>query len=231
LDRRVKENQVKLVKMLSIAAVAAVAAMALIGTATASATTLCKANESKCATANTWPIGTKVVSTLEAGTEAKLEGIITTKCKNSEVVGETTKAGSPLIGKVTKVSFTNCTGCKTVKELHMPYEAKIAATTGGNGTLTTTTGGSGSPGSVLSECGGPGPCTAESASISLDVTGGLGGSEGADAKVVAEKEPLSLSGFLCLGSGAWSANYRITSATEPGKTAITNPPGFISATP
>jgi hypothetical protein len=99
---------VKLIKMLGLAMVAALAAMALLGAANASATQLCKVKESPCSAPNEYGNGT-VIKTELNGVEAELVGNFPVKCQNSTSEGETTgNVNGQVIGKLTKVSFTNC---------------------------------------------------------------------------------------------------------------------------
>jgi hypothetical protein len=201
----------KSLKTIGVAAVMAAAMLALVGASSASAATpnLCKANESTCSAGNTYPAGTAVVGKLESGKEAILTGALELKCKASEVKGIVNPGGT---GEITGASWTSCSPSCTVTAESLPWKATYAASGGGNGTMTVS-----SP-KVKIQCSFI-SCTFTATSVVLDVTGGSGGSEAADPKINASKEPLT-SGC---GAGSWTAPYRVTSI---GGTA--NAPGFIT---
>src|ERR1700742_2091588 len=99
----------------ALAVVGAVALLALgFGSATASATVLCKENKSPCPAASIYPVGTKLTASLKAGTEATLTApFVEIKCAKSEVEPIITGAGGP--GKLVQWQFNtmNFGACNT----------------------------------------------------------------------------------------------------------------------
>jgi hypothetical protein len=207
----------KSIRILGLGVVAALAVMAFVGAGSASAVTLCKANESPCTGTNKYPSGTAVSAHLKEGTVALLKtNIVNVTCSESETSGENTlESGSPLTGLVRTLSFGECetvlgTPC-TVTVVHLdalhPYNASIAATGGGNGTLTVTGNSLGNPGATV-ECATVINCTFTTASAALSVTGGT------MALAKASEVTLSQSGIKCPSTSTWNAEYRVT-APEP----------------
>lgn len=79
---------------LILAALAAVAAMALAGTASASATVLCKAAESPCAEANRYAKGTTIHTLMTEGEIVFKNELGSRACQNWTFTSKTTTAGS-----------------------------------------------------------------------------------------------------------------------------------------
>jgi hypothetical protein len=85
------------------AGVAALLALG-IGSASASATVLCKENKSPCPVASIYPVGTKLTASLKAGTEATLTApFVEIRCAKSEVEPILTGAGGA--GKLVQWQF------------------------------------------------------------------------------------------------------------------------------
>jgi hypothetical protein len=121
----------KYLKMLGLAAVAAMALMAFASAA--SATTLEVGGVPKNSSV-------EIKSSLKTGTSALLKdefGTTTDTCTTSEVSGKTegTFTGASVGGKVTALTFKNCTHTTTVIA---PGSLSVAWTSGTNGTVTST---------------------------------------------------------------------------------------------
>jgi hypothetical protein len=221
---------VKYAKIMSLAAVAAVAIMALVGAGSASATTMCKKNESPCSSANQWPSGTKFTA---VSSEALLTGSLEVHCASTIELTTNATSGSPLAGTVNALKWTSCGGgCTSATTTTLP-SGSLEASSGGNGTMT-------AEGAVveLKPCLGFFTCVATASNASLAFTGGSGGSEAADAKATASNVPVSISGFGCGTSGTWNAGggsggsaYVVKTAKTPTETAVSNPPVFASKSP
>jgi hypothetical protein len=200
----------KHLKVLSLMVVAIAAMAAFTGVSSASAASkLCTSVSPTCS--GQFAAGDTLTGTVEAGTQAKLSGIITLSCSASSVVVEVTGEGT---GKVTGATWTSCTpsGCTaTAEAASLPWSGTYAATSGGNGSLSVS-----SP-KVKVVCGLT--CTFTASSVNLAFTQGSGGSEANDAKVVASNVPLT----SACGSGTWNATYRITSAHMATGGTVSNP--------
>jgi hypothetical protein len=213
--------QVRLVKLLCAMSAAAIVVTALVGTTSASATSLCKEKAEVCPAASVYPAGTKIKARLKEGTEAVLESSLgTIRCKGSTAAGETTEeSGSPLMGTQTSMTFSECVFQKstvcTVTIEHLPWLVEGTEIEPGNGFVTISSGGTGTPQAHV-VCGSFVNCTWGEEKITLD---GEGGSPAIERllKVALVK----ISGFLCPTSTAASAEYEIT---EPQ-------PVFASAKP
>ena len=215
----------KLIKMLGLAAVAAVAAMAFLGAASASADTLCKANEEPCSAANSYAIGTTITGLTTAAKPATLLGIngsgetiVEEEC-HSTASGKTTKndgSHTQLLGLLDTLTFTSCKGiCSGASSLRTPYAIEAS---GLKQELIAKTDGSGAPGAKLTGCFGIATCEYEATggTALLTFTGGSPG------HLTASKVPLTrTSGALCPAKGEWDALYEITSPN----------PAFLSALP
>jgi hypothetical protein len=120
--------------MLGLSAAAALAVAAFAGTGLASATVLCKANESpECLTAKQYKFGE--IIKLEAKFEVVFkEGEFVQKCKKSALEFKIF-AGTPLPIEVKNLTFTECSGGCTVTARNLPYEGDITATEKGWGIL------------------------------------------------------------------------------------------------
>ncbi len=180
----------KYVKMLGLAAVAAIAAMAFVGAGTASATTLCKVNTNPCPEGSRYPVESTVKAT---STEAKLTGSLTVTCEsNVTVLSETNDgASAALLGKITALTWTKCSGCSPVTTTLLPSGSLLGST------LT-----AGKTEVELKGCLGFATCKAVANEAKLAFNGGtIGGTASAKANNV----PVTLSGFGCGTSGTWNA--------------------------
>jgi hypothetical protein len=190
----------KYLKMLGLTAVAALSIAAFAGAGTASASSLCKVNESPCAAPFTGEVvGKSAEATLTAGS-------FVVKCA-SEAKGSLNASG---VGKITNLTFSSCKGeCTTATALNLPYKAVGDAAGGGNGTLLVSKETVGPPGAKL------GGCTflkvncayvAETEPVSLAVTGG------ASPTLKATAVPLKRTEGPCPEKGTWTATYSVTPA-------------------
>lgn len=201
-------------KKLGFALPAALVALAAVAAIPASATTLCKANETPCSEANEWELeeGGKDIpvtykASLKGGTEAVFVSSLTVKCKSSSITGlaidtELEPDEVPLEITVTALSFSECSGCAVVTAQGLPWTGgTLEATGSGNGQFTL------AKTKVLFEkCPLGISCTVTAEAVKMDFTGGK------PAEVKAIEEPIALSGGLCGATGKFSATY---SFTEP----------------
>lgn len=200
----------RLIKILSLAAIAAVAAMAFIGAGSATAsvkkTVLCKVNQELCKKENLW--GKHV--TIKALTPlAILSGVINVKCHSSVTVLAEVSHEKVILGKVTSLVWSNCSGCKAATTTTLP-SGSLFHTSAGNGTLTTTSK------TVVSLTGCTGlnlSCTATANTASLSFTGGtINGTAQAEANGV----KVAMTGAFCGSEGTWNAGpgesepYKVT---------------------
>ena len=192
------------VKTLGIMLVAALTAMALIGAASASATTLCKANETPCSEKNEWEEekeGKDIPVTVKASsTEVTFGGTVSSKCKKSSLSGlaidtEQEEDEVPLAFTVKALTFSECGGCGKVEAQGLPSEGgTLEAGEKGNGILKLA-----NPKILFEKCAEK-TCTASASGVELDFVGG------APAQLKAVEE--SLSAGTC-GKVTWTGTYKI----------------------
>ncbi|HEX5376447.1 MAG TPA: hypothetical protein VFW48_09855, partial [Solirubrobacterales bacterium] len=128
---------------MSLLSVVAAATTLSIAAAPASASTvLCKNSESPCGETQKYPGGTTLNASLAPETSFKTESsFISISCSGSSLSATTgAEAGSPIEAELTSLTFTGCTspqatGC-SMTGFGLPDGATIAATGGGNGTVT-----------------------------------------------------------------------------------------------
>jgi hypothetical protein len=202
----------KYLKILGLTVVAATALMAVMGVSSAAAnseTALCKVNQTVCPAASQYPAGTHFEAKLVPNTEAILKGNVEVKCKKSTVTGFTrTQTSKPLHGEITHLAFEECSGCKKVTSLNLPYTATLTHLGPGTSSLTVEprAGGGGNPSATLQECPFGLHCTASTPSITLDVTNTASGTP----RIKAVNEVLNMSGgFGCGTTATWNAEYEI----------------------
>jgi len=198
-------------KMLAIAVMVAAAAMAAIGVASASATPedpfigLCKANEEVLCKAENLihvPAGGSL-GTLAEAKNPVLVGALTEKCETSKSEFKTSEEDKEVLhGQVTKLTFEgNCTPCKKVTSLGLPYTATLASA--GTDYVQTSSGGA-----ELTECTFGVRCEFKGENVTL-----LGKNTAEGAEFKAEEELLKQTGgntFFCGSTGKWTANYKVT---------------------
>lgn len=204
----------KYMKMLGLAAIAAAALMAFVGASSASATVLCKVTpegaNATCPSTQDYPAGTKIESTLEAGTTAILESgsTVLDTCTASTVAGETKTTGSAtetVKGPITTLSWgTAATPCSKTTDTISKGELEIHWIKGThNGTLV----GKGSEVTINTIFG---TCVYGS---STGITFGTVES-GSPAKIAINAVVPKISGnFACPETSRWTANYTVTSPT------------------
>lgn len=180
------------------------AAFAAIGATSASATTLCKANEAPCAEKNEWEgevEGKDIPVTIKASsTEVTFGGAVKATCKKSALTGlasdtEMEADNVPLEFTVNTITFSECgVGCKVEAQGLSWKGGTLEAGEKGNGILTIA-----SPKLAFEKCSEK-TCTASATAAELDFTGG------APALLKAVEEPLATG--TC-GKVTLSATYKI----------------------
>lgn len=125
------------IRLLGLAVLAALAVAAFVGAGSASAITLCKANENPCSAGNRYPSGTTILG--KSSTSFLENESLAVECEEATVEIKTTaESGSPLPAKLTLPTFAGCsegeTEC-TQEALLDPYEAFFYEPGGGNGRL------------------------------------------------------------------------------------------------
>lgn len=192
------------VKTLVIAIIAALTAMALVGAASASATTLCKANETPCSEKNEWEEekeGKDIPVTVKASSaEVTFGGAVASKCKKSSLTGlaidtEQEADEVPLAFTAKVLTFSECSGCGKVEAQGLSWEGgTLEAGEKGNGVLTLA-----NPKILFEKCAEK-TCTASAKGIELDFVGG------APAQLKAVEE--SLATGTC-GNVTWTGTYKV----------------------
>jgi len=178
--------------------------MACMAVSSASATSLCAANEEECAS----PLGsgTAIELSVAPGTKALFQtSLATVECVKSKAIGKTTSgSGNTVSAVIESFSFEECktsagTNC-TVKVTTLPYNTSISAVWGNNGELKV--GGLQFPIFCLAviECTFKVPSSA-----ALSVTGG----NPAVAKAEEIKLEAQLGGLLCPIQSNWQATYQV----------------------
>ncbi|MGN6814639.1 MAG: hypothetical protein ACTHK3_00920 [Solirubrobacterales bacterium] len=113
----------KYVKILGLAAVLATALAALLGTASASATVLCKTYVSPCPAAWDYPANTVIHATLKPGTSLALRstgGTLEATCAGSTIKGKTTNTGGEMEtvnGNIEAFEFAECAQVSAATQL------------------------------------------------------------------------------------------------------------------
>jgi hypothetical protein len=186
---------------------AVLVAMVAMDVPGASATELCKAAETECASENLELEGTAV--TAKASKPEIVTSLLTVTCASSTLEGKTTAdVGVPL--KITAETFTECktgeTKC-TVSALHLPYYGELEYTGTNAGTLGITDWGEGNPGASV-ECGGSIKCNLTAKELALSAKGG------SPAKLEATKDALTVeSGSVCPKTASLTAGYSVSAPT------------------
>jgi len=191
----------------------ALAAVALLVATSASATTLCKAEEEVCAKGNRYPAGTAVKATL-VGTANFVTSLGTIMCKESGAEGKSNEesTGSPeaALDVLVKFSFTSCSLGKTACTLEVPrswlilflylklfpyFHVKIDRDPSLEGNA-----------SIQVKCGAIINCTYDAENVLLE------GESGAPASWTAKEATLVETGekFICPETTKWTAKYTIT---------------------
>ncbi|HET7120616.1 MAG TPA: hypothetical protein VFI17_05140 [Solirubrobacterales bacterium] len=207
-------------RLLGILGVAALLTAAALAVASADAVTLCRVNENPtCSEENSYRVPTLFAAELERTTSATFSGTPSVTCGESWGSGETTVAGTPLIGESSNVNFASCGGCTTVEAQNLPWVGEVEATGGGNGTLTAYGASKTNLSVKLTSCLSGATCFYGVESATAEIEGG----ESAKFTIVKvlNREPGS-NKLLCATTSTFTGNYRLTTPTEPV---------FISALP
>lgn len=166
----------------------ALALLAVTGAGVASATALCEMNESPCPAKAWYQLAPEISG--KAKSPSMVASPFTEKCGQSALVGESTEepeeTKAPVIGKITSLTFTECTPCSTAQAANLPYKTSIAHTEGGKGTVTVESSGAGVPQLKLSKCSGGATCVYGASKITLKFSGGK------PASIAAESVSLKL---------------------------------------
>jgi hypothetical protein len=200
---------VRYLKLMGLAALMAAALTAFLGASSASAVTLCKANENPCS--NDYAAGTTISGSLVANTKAVLlSGIGNVECEESTVSGKTSElSGSPLMGLIESLTFAKCllgsTSC-TVTVENLPYLVSITASGSGNGTMTVEHDGTGGMPQAHVNCGSAFNCIVGNDPVTLPVAGGA-------PAIITAAQTMKLienKGFICPSSATWDAKYAVS---------------------
>jgi hypothetical protein len=195
----------KYVKMLGIAVGVAAVLMALGGAGTASATVLCKNNESTSSCNENYPSGTEFKSSLSTGTKTILKTEFkTVECSKSTVSGKTETGGSAtetVKGPLEALTFEEC-NCE-VKVLKKGTLEIHWISGGTNGTVTET------GAEVTVNCStifGNVHCIYVTENTDLGtLTGGNPASLDVNASI-----PRLTTNALCTPTATWEASYEVT---------------------
>ena len=199
-------------KMLGLVAIAVVAATALIGAASASAavekTVFCKVLQKLCTAANLFtPEASGHIKVLALSKKARLlSGIIPVTCHSHVSILAEKFLKLAIDGKITELTWTNCTTCPTVTTTTLP-SGELLHLEGDKSHIVTTS----ETVVLLKGCPFGAECTAKGAiGSSLEFTGGtIGGT----AQAVANEVPTAVEGgALCGKTGKWDAG---TAESEP----------------
>jgi len=144
-----------------------------------------------------------------------MNGSSTEESCESTLEGESTAdlaEGEGITGKVTSLTFANCTGlCEAVEANRLPYSLLGKANAeGGGGTASFTSGGSGNPRLTWTGCAFGVTCVYETAEEVLNFSGGKGGSEEQDGRLEIKRELSRVSGTLCPAAITWTGTYTET---------------------
>ncbi len=186
----------------------AILAFAGPGAASAANTGLCSAEEAECRYDNLYLSETELSMKLAGETKTTFEtNLGTISCSKATLGGVTLAVvGEPLAAETTSWTFGECllgglTSC-SLEAKNTPYATTIAATGGGDGTLTLTNGGTGSPGLIV-VCGLSVNCTLSASSISFQ------SNSGSPAVVSPNGVKFEGSGSKCPTTVTWKAEYQV----------------------
>jgi hypothetical protein len=200
-------------KVALLASLLVVLATAAAVAGPADAVTLCRVNENPCSEANAYRVPTEFAGALERTTNAVFSGTPSVTCEESWGSGETTVAGTPLIGESNNINFAACGGgCTTVEARHLPWKGEVGAAGGGNGTITAYGAEKQTLSVRLTNCLTGATCFYGVASATAEIEGG----ESAKFTIVKtlNREEGS-SKLLCALTNTFSGTYRLTTPTEP----------------
>jgi len=190
----------RLIKALGVAVALGTVGLTLVGSTPAAAskvkTVLCKTNQSLCLAANLWG---EHVSIKAESQKTVLLGSLSVTCKSAVTVLAEKSDSDRVLGKITSLSWSNCSGCAAVETTTLP-NISLFPVAGRNGKLETTS----TATVLLLNCTIINfECTATVSKATLAFTGGtIGGTANASAS----KVPVALSGSpLCGASGEWDA--------------------------
>jgi hypothetical protein len=117
----------KHLKLLGLAAIAALGLMAFVGAGTASATTLCKTNESpKCKAGWAYPAGTSLHASLVPKTSASLTSpakTVVATCTGVTLTASLEKESAPVL--VFNIHTLDWTGCNTTVSSNTSFTGKL----------------------------------------------------------------------------------------------------------
>jgi hypothetical protein len=198
-------KHLKMIGLLTLAAMAFAASIS-VSSAAAGSTALCAANQTPC----TSPLGiTTVTAHLVPGTHFTVSGNVAVTCSVSKLKGAVLGGTPPsaMLGEITELTASTCSGCTKVAALNQPYTASLTHTGAGAGTLTVSAGKKGNPAFTLEGCPFGVHCTASAPSVILDITNTTTGTP----RVRAVNETLNMSGFGCGTTATWNADYEVTS--------------------
>lgn len=209
----------KSLKMFGLATVAAVAAATFVGAGPASATTLCKVTTNPCPAGFSWGANAKVVA---HSTEAVITGSsLGVSCESTVTFLAATNdgVGAALLGKITALAWTNCTGCSPVTTTLLPSASLQGSTLTADKIEL-----------ELKGCSGFLVCKATAKDAALTFSGGTIGSM---AAFKASNVPVAVSGLACGTAATWNAGggsgglpYVVTSVN-----GVTSGNVFVVASP
>jgi hypothetical protein len=199
-------------KALGAVAFAALAVTVLCAAGSASATILCEVKEVEegCPVQSIAPVPSPIEAELKEGTSATFKGTIEIVCKKSAMSGKNTEevdgATEPLIGTVTAMTFAECSGCKTVEALNLPYKSSLVpGEKEGNGVFTLESSGKGQPSFKAGGCPFGATCTFGAKALKFNFEGGNPGALKAETVLGFES---GTSEFLCGKTGTQIFDYR-----------------------
>jgi hypothetical protein len=203
-----RSNRAFVLVLLSVAVL-----FAMLAASSADAVTLCRANENPtCSEANSYRVPTEFAATLERATNAVFSGTPSVTCEESGGSGETTVAGTPLIGESSNINFGSCSGCTVVEARNLPWTGEVEATGGGNGTITAYGSEKANLSVKLTSCLSGATCFYGVASASAEIEGG----ESAKFTIVKTlNREVGSNKLLCALTSTFSGSYRLTTPTEP----------------
>lgn len=195
-------------RMLGFVVSAAIFVPVLIAADSASATTLCKIQETPCLGEKRWANPTLA----SKATNAQFRTGVTTaiSCAESVISSQFTGlGGTPFVATVKSLTFVTCTytggiGCATSTVERLPYTGKLEYVAAWSGNLKIETGGSGEP-LVKFVCGTAINCEFSAPAPEISVTGGNPGT------MLQGGVAFNLNGKNCPTEAVWLGTYSVTS--------------------
>lgn len=182
----------------------AAAAIAIVAPPQASATAFCAVEEDPCSSENTY--GLPLELGLSANGLATFSGATNVTCSASTAsMSLTEESGEDLVGKLSSLTFTECTSGCTVTAQSQPYKVAVEETGSWDGTAELTGAEAGKKVQFKTVCSGI-ECVYGSSKVTMKAEGGKPATLATNGSSFAKES----GSFFCTSTMTWGASYSIT---------------------